>query len=244
MSHIDVFKRYEIKYILTARQKAALMEALEGRMEIDEYGRTTIRNVYYDTPDKSLIRRSLEQPVYKEKLRLRSYSRVNEDENVFVEIKKKYAGIVYKRRTAVKLHQAESWLIGDTPQPYFSQITDEIEYMRRHYKNLEPSCFISYEREAYFPVDGSSLRLTLDENILGRSFDLSLLQGIYGDYIIGKELTLMELKSPGALPMWITEFLSGNGIYKTSFSKYGTYYKNNMNKTRRASSIKGGLRYA
>ena len=244
MSHIDVFKRYEIKYILTARQKAALMEALEGHMKLDDYGRTTIRNVYYDTPDKILIRRSLEQPVYKEKLRVRSYSRVSEDENVFVEIKKKYAGIVYKRRAAVQQHMAEGWLTGDAPQPYFSQITDEIEYMRRHYKNLEPSCFISYERESYFPIDGSSLRLTLDENILGRSFDLSLLQGIYGAHIIDKDLTLMELKTPGALPLWITRFLSENNIRKTSFSKYGTYYKEHMNKKCSVSSIKGGLRYA
>ena len=102
MSHIDVFKRYEYKYLLDVSSKAKLLEVLDGHMKLDEYGRTTIRNVYYDTPDYALIRKSLEKPVYKEKLRVRSYSKVTENDNVYVEIKKKYMGIVYKRRTAVR----------------------------------------------------------------------------------------------------------------------------------------------
>lgn len=244
MSHIDVFKRYEYKYMLDADSKAKLLEVLDGHMKLDEYGRTTIRNVYYDTPDYALIRKSLEKPVYKEKLRVRSYSKVTEDDNVYVEIKKKYMGIVYKRRTAVREHQAEGWLDGTYPQPYISQIADEIEYFRRLYKGLKPSCFLSYERESYYSTDGSGLRLTMDEKILGRTCDMSLTEGVYGDRIIPPGCTLLELKTAGAIPLYLTKFLIDNDIARTSFSKYGSYYENKIRKASRVTTIKGDLLYA
>lgn len=239
----DVFKRYEYKYILTKEDKAELLDKLRGHMMLDEYGRTTIRNVYYDTPDLSLIRNSLEKPVYKEKLRVRSYARADEDDNVYVEIKKKYKGVVYKRRSAVKEHQAESWLAGTSPEPYISQIMDEIEYFRRIHKDLAPSCFLSYERESFFSTDGSGLRLTLDENILGRTCDMSLTRGIYGSRILSPGLTLMELKTAGAIPLYITKFLSSRRIMRTTFSKYGAYYLNELRKPQ-TTDITGGLLYA
>ncbi len=243
MSYIGVFKRYETKFLLTREQKSRLMNTLKGHMKLDGYGRTTIRNVYYDTPSYELIRRSLDKPVYKEKLRLRSYTWTEENDNVYVEIKKKYRGIVYKRRTAVKCHQAESWLQGKTGQPYISQIADEIEYFRRLYEGLEPACFLSYDRESFYAVDGTGLRLTLDENILGRDYDLSLTDGIYGVRVIPAGTTLMELKTKGAIPLYLTRFLNENGIRQTSFSKYGTYFTDFL-KDDHIHSFKGGLLYA
>ena len=90
MTYQNIFRRYEIKYILTASQRLDLVSEMKGKMEIDKYGRTTIRNIYFDTDDNRLIRTSLDKPEYKEKLRVRSYSRVSEDDDVFVELKKKY----------------------------------------------------------------------------------------------------------------------------------------------------------
>ena len=242
MSHIVVFKRYEYKYLLSPEDKKELLITLRGHMMPDEYGRTTIRNVYYDTPDYSLIRTSLEKPVYKEKLRVRSYCRVNEDDNVFVEIKKKYKGIVYKRRTAVREHQAESWLTGVSPEPYISQIADEIEYFRRIHKDLRPACFLSYERESFRAVDGTCLRLTLDENILGRTRDMSLTRHAYGDRILPPGNTLLELKTAGSIPLYLAKFLGSRGISRTSVSKYGTYYSNFIRTSDRTKE--GGLLYA
>ncbi len=244
MSYIDVFKRYEIKFMLDEDLKKELLASMKGHMRLDGYGRTTIRNVYYDTPDFELIRNSLDKPMYKEKLRVRSYEKAQENDNVFVEIKKKYNGVVYKRRTAVKEYQSEDWLTGKTEQPYISQIADEIEYFRRFHKGLKPSCYLSYERESFFSTDGSNLRLTLDENIKGRTYDMDLTKGVYGDKILPSGKTLMELKTPGTLPLWITEFLSRNGIRKTSFSKYGSYYIQNIRNKSEAGTLQGGLLYA
>ena len=228
MASANVFKRFEIKYMLTRQQKLELMKAMEGHMKLDGYGRTVIRNIYYDTPDHMLIRTSIEKPVYKEKLRLRAYTNTNREDNIYVELKKKYEGIVYKRRIVMPEGMATDWLGGDIKRPFNSQIAREIDYTKNFYKDLRPACFLSYEREAYEATDGEDIRLTLDENIKGRDYDLSLTKGIYGTDITGSDQTLMEIKVPGAIPMWMIRFLSDNNIRKTSFSKYGTYYKQQM----------------
>ena len=165
MGYQATFKRYEIKYLLTQQQKQALLQAMRPYMKLDRYGRTTIRNIYYDTDTYRLIRRSLEKPVYKEKLRIRSYQTAAPDDPVFVELKKKYKSVVYKRRLTLPEMQARvSFQIG-SPLPVHSQIAEEIEYFRAYYEGLHPTVFLSYEREAFYALDDSDFRVTFDENI-------------------------------------------------------------------------------
>ena len=248
MRYTDVFKRYEFKYLLTGEEKELLLDAMKDHMQIDEYGRTIIRNIYDDTPDMRLIRTSLDRPVYKEKLRVRSYSKVTGSDPVFIEIKKKYDGIVYKRRIAVPEHQATDWLSGEADKPFDSQIANEIEYMRSYYRDLRPACFLSYEREAYKDLSGGDLRITTDHNILARTDRMSLKREVGGTAVIGKDLTLLEIKTADAYPMWLIRFLTDNKISKTSFSKYGEFYKTvifpEMTGKIKATEEKGGLLYA
>lgn len=225
MAYQSSFQRYEIKYILNRSQKAALLEVMEPYMRLDQYGRTTIRNIYYDTPNYRLIRRSIEQPIYKEKLRIRSYRQVAPGGDVFVELKKKCKKVVYKRRLAMPIHEAMAWLAGDNSLKPPTQIGEEIHYFREFYGELQPAVFLSYEREAFYSLDGSDFRITLDENILAREQDLDLCSEVYGNPILPQENTLLEVKAPGAIPLWLTDFLTKNKIYKTSFSKYGTAYQ-------------------
>ncbi len=89
MNYQTTFQRYEMKYLLTPAQKALVLQAMKPHMQLDQYGRTTIRNIYFDTENFRLIRRSLEKPAYKEKLRIRSYRAVGPNDDVFVELKKK-----------------------------------------------------------------------------------------------------------------------------------------------------------
>ena len=225
MSYQNVFKRYELKYILSAPQKELLQKEMEGRMLQDQYGRTTIRNIYYDTDSFRLIRDSLDHPVYKEKLRIRSYQRANADDTVFVEIKKKFEDVVYKRRVAIPKIAACDWIDLGKPLPFRSQITSEIEYFKNFYDGIEAKVFLSYEREAYSGKNDPELRLTLDENILARDTDLDLGKDIWGTPLLCPGTTLMEIKISGAMPLWMADFLSRNKITKVTFSKYGTYYK-------------------
>ncbi len=219
------FKRYELKYLLTPPQKEAVLRALETEMSLDSYGRTTIRNLYFDTDTFRLIRRSLEHPVYKEKLRVRSYRRAGETDRVFVELKKKSESVVYKRRMAMPQAQALLWLSGDGDAPPESQIAKEIEYFRRFYSPLFPRVFLSYEREAFFDPAGSDLRVTLDEAVLYRRDALSLDTEPSGVRLLPPGTTLMEVKTSGGFPLWMAHLLSRERIFKTTFSKYGAAYQ-------------------
>lgn len=224
MKSASVFKRYEVKYLITKEEKEALCKFMEDYMEPDAFGKSTIRNIYYDTPDKLLIRRSLEKPKYKEKLRVRSYTQAKEDSQVFVEIKKKYKGVVYKRRMDLGESTAKNYLRGNLSLLDKNQISREIDYLMTCYGNVEPAIFLSYDREAYFSKTDSNFRMTFDENLIIRDYDMSLTSPVYGesDMLDGK--VILEVKTVFGMPEWLLDFFSENKIYKTSFSKYGNAY--------------------
>ena len=235
------FKRYELKYMLTRGQAALLKDAMQGHMALDAFGHSTIRNLYLDTDSFRLARRSIEKPLYKEKLRIRAYGRAGEGDEVFVELKKKFDSVVYKRRLTLPNRAVMEALRRGEPLPAEGQIAREIEAFRGFYgETLLPRVFLSYEREAYRPTDGQDFRLTLDENILWRADRLDLGTGCYGAALLGPDQVLMELKTPGGIPLWMVRFLSGNRIRKISFSKYGTAYRQLMG----ADDVMGGRRYA
>lgn len=225
MAYQAVFKRYELKYYLDKEQKERIVEAMRPYMELDKYGKTTIRNIYFDTDDYRLIRRSIEKPVYKEKLRVRSYSKMKDDDLVFVELKKKYKKVVYKRRILMPEQAAMNWLQGECETEEPSQISNEISYFLSYYKDLKPTVFLSYDREAYYCKDKSDFRVTFDENVLCREQELSLRSEVWGTPLLETDKVLMEIKCSGGMPLWMTEILSKEKIYKTSFSKYGTAYR-------------------
>ena len=225
MAYQTVFKRYELKYILTHAQKEKILKAMEPYMSIDKYGRTVIRNLYFDTDNYRLIRRSIEKPIYKEKLRIRSYSQATAQSTVFVELKKKFDSVVYKRRLSLPEKPAMDWVCGDKPCVKKTQISREIDYFLKYYRSLRPTVFLSYEREAFYSLGGEDFRVTFDENILCRQVDLSLQSEIWGTPLLDEGLTLMEIKCSGGIPLWMTHILTKEHIYKTSFSKYGTAYE-------------------
>lgn len=220
-----VFRRYEIKYLLNRKQKERVLRAMEPYMELDGYGRSTIRNIYYDTDNYRLVRTSLEKPVYKEKLRVRSYRAASPEDKVFVELKKKYDSVVYKRRISFAEGRAMEYLAGEAAAPVRSHITEEIDYFLQFYQTLQPRVFLSYEREAFLTREPGEFRVTFDENILFREEDLSLCCGVYGEALLEPGQTLMEIKTPGGIPLWMVRILTEERIHKTSFSKYGNAYR-------------------
>lgn len=239
MAYQSVFSRYELKYLLTPAQKKQVLLAMQPYMKLDDYGRTTIRNIYYDTPSYRLVRQSLERPAYKEKLRIRSYAQADPFSPVYVELKKKYDGIVYKRRIALPEREAMAWISGNCPCLREEQIVREIDYFKCFYTPLEPKVFLSYEREAYYALDGSDFRVTFDESILSRQRNLSLCDGIWGTPLLSAGQTLMEIKCAGGIPLWMTAVLSEEGIFKASYSKYGTAYQKMI-----CPYLQGGRKYA
>lgn len=223
----DVFERYEKKYILSAEQYCSLREKLTEHFCEDSHGLHTINNIYYDTDSFELARASIEKPVYKEKLRLRSYGTPSVGDDVFLELKKKYDGVVFKRRIKMELEQAMRYLeLGIRPN-IESQILNEIDWFLRSY-DVEPKAFIAYDRIALAGVENPELRITFDNNIRWRSTMLNLSRGSWGSEILQADKRLMEIKIPGAMPTWLAHILSENEVFPASFSKYGNCYKQHL----------------
>lgn len=219
------FERRELKYRITDAQRAALEAAFGARMVPDEHDESTICNIYYDTADYRLIRASLEKPAYKEKLRLRSYGVTEPGGEVFLELKKKYKGIVYKRRITLPEDAAGDFIAGRAPLGEHGQIGREIEYFTAFYAPLLPAVHLSYERSAWFSREDRDLRITFDKNIRFRQEDVSLTLPARGRRILPEGESLMEIKAAAALPLWLVSELDTLGIYQSTFSKYGEAYK-------------------
>lgn len=222
-----LFKRYEKKYLLTAEQYAALRERLDPYIEPDEFPSGMVCSIYYDTPDCALIRHSIERPVFKEKLRLRGYNEVNGDTKVFVELKKKYKGIVYKRRAGMPCSVAEAYLRRECPAPKENETTREIDWFLTT-GDYQPMVVVSCDRTAWRAKENHEIRITFDHAIRCRSTDLTLTAGSGGESLLKPGEVLMEIKVPGAAPLWLARMLSELQIFSGSFSKYGNYYKNNL----------------
>lgn len=226
MKDIMTFRRVEKKYRLSPAQKNALLAIIGSHLTPDAHGRNTICSLYLDTPDHLIIRNSIIARVYKEKLRLRSYGTPTLEDHVFLEIKKKFKGVVYKRREVMTLREAMTYIEQDV-KPCDTQIMREIDYSMRFYRHPKPMMLIAYEREAYFDSENPDLRITFDTNVRARATDCRLENGSHGEYLLPEDVILMEIKTGGAMPVWLAQALSKCGILPGKFSKYGTAYLRN-----------------
>lgn len=225
---IEVFNRYEKKFMIDDITFKEIQKRFEQHMEMDEFnkvnGMYTVSNIYYDTVDNELIHRSLSKPIYKEKLRLRAYGVPEQHMKGYLEIKKKYKGLVNKRRTSMVIADAYHFMeTGRKPEEksyHNKQVINEIEFFLRRYK-LQPAIYIAYDRIAFFSKKSKDLRITFDSNIRTRRYDLSLEAGDHGEQLIGSDLILMEIKAENAFPLWLSRMLSEMEVYPISFSKYG-----------------------
>ncbi|MBO5248885.1 MAG: polyphosphate polymerase domain-containing protein [Clostridia bacterium] len=225
---ITIFQRVEKKYPMTVAQRDAFLAEFQGFLVPDFYGKSTVCSLYLDTPDRRIIRASVDakgfdKPAYKEKLRLRSYGTPKGDSNVFFEIKKKFRGVVYKRRLMLPLSDAIAYLKGGE-KPVSSQIMEEIHWAMSFYGNPRPSMLLSCEREAYTGKDTPRLRITFDTGIRYRETELDLSAGSHGTPLLPEDAVLMEIKTDGAIPLWLAHGLDKHRLYPASFSKYGTAY--------------------
>ncbi len=224
----SIFERIEKKYILDESTYNRLREKLDEHFKPDRYPKGTIYNIYFDTPTDLLVRNSIEKPLYKEKLRLRSYVIPNKQSVVFVELKKKFQGVVYKRRVDMTLGEAEEFLSGGKGPGNDPQIEKELSYFLSFYQGIAPAMFLSYDRLAFVAKNDPELRLTFDTHILYRQDNLGLDKGQWGKELLPPGTRIMEIKIPGSMPLWLSHILDELKIYPASFSKYGTAYSKEL----------------
>lgn len=220
---ICIFKRVEKKYRMTAAQRDALLLDIGSYLIPDVHGRSTVCSIYLDTPDHLLIRNSIDARTYKEKLRLRSYGLPREDDHVFLEIKKKFKGVVYKRRVSMTAREAIAY-VEQGEKLYTSQIFSELDYAMQFYRYPKPVMLIACERDAFFVKDDLRMRLTFDTNIRYKE-TFSYPTDTDGTALLPPDAVMMEVKTEGAMPLWLAHALSEHRLYPASFSKYGTAYQ-------------------
>jgi len=226
----NTFKRYEKKYMISESQYREIKKLLKDYAVADEFGSYTVCNLYFDTDSYEIIRRSIDKPVYKEKLRVRSYGIPSEEDMIYLELKKKYKKEVFKRRILLTVKEFEDYIYKGIKPNQSEQILSEIDYYIDLYKPY-PRIFIACEREALKGKDNETLRITFDRNIRYREDSLSLLDGTEGSPIVDEGQYLMEIKAEGAMPIWLSHLINSMDIYPQSFSKYGYCYKHYLNAT-------------
>lgn len=221
----NVFKRVEEKYLITNKEKEMILNEIDDYIEKDLYFETIICSIYYDNINQDLIINSLEKPIYKDKVRLRSYGIPNLDDNVFLEIKNKYKSVVNKRRVKMTLQDFYNYLDGKLVLD--NQIMKEIDYLFKYYE-LRPNIFIAYDRQSYKDKASGNVRITFDNNLRSRRDNLRLEYGDDGDKYLDEKIYIMEIKTLGSMPLWLVKTLSKLKIYPKSYSKYGTKYLQEM----------------
>ena len=224
MENKMIFHRFEKKYLLSPWAYRRLQHLLADDMVQDGYGLHTITSVYFDTDAYDIIRTSVQKPLFKEKLRLRWYGVPRPQDPVFLELKRKYHGKVYKRRIPIDPFSAKRLLYTEHPLLTQNQIAKEVDWFIRRYRPV-PKLLLAYDREAFESRHDEGLRITFDHNIRWRDQDLDLLNGSYGTPLLNEDMVLMEIKAPQNLPKWLTDLLASEKIYPSSFSKYGTWYE-------------------
>ena len=231
------FERREKKMLIDNSAVDDFVNDILEYMTPDEYNvggePYMISNIYFDDDGDNVIRHSVSKPLFKEKLRIRSYGVPDKDTKVYIEIKRKLKGVGTKRRAKLPLWQLNEYLeTGKHPEDikYINeQVLCEVDYYRSTY-NVYPKVYISYMRNAYFGKDNKKLRLTLDRDITVRRYDLDLSLGSYGDKLLPEGKALLEIKFEGAVPLWFARVMSKYSLNFLSYSKYGTEFKQTQRK--------------
>ena len=237
LGHKNNLKRDEKKYMFSREKYNELMKRLEGRLDPNEFPNSKILNIYFDTDSYDLAIRSIQKPIYKEKIRLRSYNVPNEDSKLFLELKKKYKGVVGKRRIAISKSQYDEYLkYGTITDVENKQIFEEIDYAFKRY-SLKPKVMVAYDREAYYIKENHEIRITFDFNLRSRTTDVDLFMGDAGKKFFENDTVILEIKSCEAIPIWLAKTLNELEIYPTSFSKYCEIYKKQVLQRKEANTF-------
>lgn len=229
MAHYNTFKRKEIKYLLSRTQYAELMQEVAQYIRPDFYAESVISNIYCDSDNFELARRSIDGPVYKEKLRLRCYGEISLQNNVFLELKKKYKGVVYKRRFECGEKEAMVYLQSNIKPLNANQMFNEIDFAVKHY-SLKPKVFLAYDRKSFCGTDDEEFRITFDTAIRYRTEMLDFSHSSNGLRLLPLGSVIMEIKAVQAMPVWMLNVLRSMQLTPSSFSKYGCAYKDIIKK--------------
>lgn len=230
----EIFKRYELKFLLTRAEHEALRTAIMPRMAYDTYGdsegKYNIVTLYYESRDKTVYFETMNRLRFRQKLRLRVYDEADLSSDAFIEIKQKFRNVVNKRRTLIPLEEAYQVLA----EPYEEGVIESVNASNQqilrealHFKELyklNPATVVSYDRQAFSGVlEGEQdLRVTFDYNLMCRSENLGLENGPKGLPFVEDDIVILEVKVSNSVPFWLSRLLSEFNFVRQGFSKFCT----------------------
>ena len=219
-----LFDRYELKYLVHAKQAAALLDDLEPYVKRDKNagadGYYKITSLYLDSPELAAYWEKLDGEKYRRKVRVRTYGAGAAD--AFIEIKQRLNLGVAKRRTKLPVAAAESTLraLCTGRHEPGDAVLDEV-YVLAKTERLRPTVIVSYNRAAFFDAWRRDLRITFDRNLKYRVHDLSL-QGdpTRGRWFLPPDWYVLEVKFDRILPSWLCTALNRHDLKLERISKY------------------------
>lgn len=230
----EIFKRFELKYLLTQAEYRALRQEILPHMTYDTYGdpegKYNIISLYYESADKVIYHETMNKLRFRQKLRLRVYDNVTLEDNSFIEIKQKFKNVVNKRRSILPLKDAYRLLA----QPYDEELiatanasNQQILREALHFKDLydlNPATVVSYDRQAFSGIreNEQDLRVTFDYNLMCRANDLAVENGPDGLHFVDQDLVILEVKVSNSVPFWLSRILSDFNFSRQGFSKFCT----------------------
>ncbi|TFD97092.1 polyphosphate polymerase domain-containing protein [Jeotgalibacillus sp. R-1-5s-1] len=229
---IEIFNRFELKYLISIDEYYEMRSKLLERMTFDSYGNNdgkyNIISLYFDSAERGIYYETKNKLSFRQKLRLRVYDRTSIEDQAFFEIKQKFKNVVNKRRTVLSLNDAYK-LIKNKPNIFSkelppasnTQILKEVIHFRNQYE-LEPDIIVSYDRQAFVGVNEPDLRVTFDYNLMTRDYDLRLENGPYGHHFIHPDLVVLEIKVSNSVPLWLSNIVSEMNLSRKSVSKFCT----------------------
>lgn len=222
----DYFERKEMKYLLNVRQKEQLMKAISDWIVQDPYSPYTVSSAYLDFPSDLLMKRNMEKPAYRRKVRIRCYGEFERNSTCYLETKNKYKGITVKKRILMDSSQIEEFLKN---RKFPAGLSSDAISLFNAQAGYQIRYGLKYERQAYYWKDDPSLRITFDDQICVRKpenpFCLQSLIGQKAAAILPDGFTLMEIKTANALPLRLARILGALQILPASFSKAGSAYR-------------------
>ena len=220
---ITIIDRMEQKYFVSFDKYNKLMKLINNKLVKDKYFSERIYNIYFDNDEYEFMTKSLDKPLYKEKVRLRSYETKDKNSNVFLEIKKKFQGHGNKRRVVINYNEAKDYIDNKIIPNTNKQIMGELDYTFKK-NNLKPKISLTYDRLSYAFKEDESYRVTFDTNIRYSNKKVDLVD-LDDEYCLFNDGYIMEVKTLKGYPSWFIKALNELKLYPVSYSKVGEAYK-------------------
>jgi hypothetical protein len=220
-----VVPRIEYKYFVAAWSETPLLNDLRIFCTDDPYcaGRPDgyrVASIYCENPALQCYFEKVAGLENRFKLRFRFYPDNGQTDPLRLEIKYKLGERIRKGCVDIPRAGLAGLLSGDfSALDWHGNATLNHCYRLIKVDGFRPALRIDYRRRAYYARSDSQVRITLDNDVRAARFEGDLQQTATWN-VAPPGLAILETKSPGYLPFWLTRILQKYNLARSAISKY------------------------